>query len=152
MTDTQSGKGTIMRTASWILLLVLSVLILLGGLLSASLAYFGSPEQDLLTESVSVEDVSAGRLEIRTALRGRRATAAAFALGFGVLLLLVVVGPYRRGEKWAGWAVLASSLVVSLVVLGRLIFLDSGRGVAAGVILLGGVVLALLLDWKRFPS
>jgi hypothetical protein len=67
-----------------------------------------------------VRELSVGRPELETAVRARRATAAAYAAGFATLFLLISVGPYRRGEVWAWWALLLGMLVVSVLILLRI--------------------------------
>ncbi len=78
-----------MKTASWILLALVGALTLLGSLGSIGPA--------------SLAELSAGRPDVATAVRARRATAAAYGAGFATLLLLIARGPYRRGDVWAWW-------------------------------------------------
>ncbi len=133
-----------MKTISWILLTILAVLIVLGGLSSLSIAYFGAASSDIITGSTSLQDLQISP-QVAKALRGRRATAAAFALGFGVLLLFVILGSYRRGAGWAWWAVLVSILGVCVVVLLRVIVLGTFQGAGtAGLILLLAIPALLL--------
>ena len=104
-----------LRTASWVILALMGAFVLLISFVSAGLAYKG----DYPIGGVAVADVAAGREGLQTALRGIRGTSAAYAAGFAVLYLAVVLGPYRRGEVWSWWAILASALVIGLVVLAR---------------------------------
>lgn len=141
-----------LRTASWVLLALMGVAVLLISLVSARLAY-GGVEYPIGVLPLS--DVAAGREGVATALRAIRGTSAAYAAGFAVLYLAVVFGPYRRGEVWAWWAILASALAVGLLVLARvpLLGIAMGQGgtgpalVQTGVILLG-----LLLDLGRLRA
>lgn len=135
-----------LRTASWVLLAIAGALNLFGALASASLAY-GGGEYEI--GPVSLDDVAAGRRPVATALRGLRGTAAAFAGGYAVLFLFVVLVPYRRGEVWAWWAILAAMLAVALLVLARIPFLGTRLGAAPGVVMLASVGLGLLLDAGR---
>jgi hypothetical protein len=137
-----------MRTASWVLLVVVAGLLLLGSLASTYTAYAGV-EDNLLPGGPTVQDLEATHPGLATALRGRRATAAAFALAFAVLLLFVALVPYRRGDVWSWWAVLAASLTLGLVIMARVPILDTRLGAATGLVQLGVVVLALLLDVRR---
>ena len=137
-----------MRTASWVLLAVVAVLMLLGGIASTYTAY-ADVEDNLLPGGPTVQDLAATNPSLATALRGRRATAAAFALAYGVLLLFTVVVPYRRGEVWAWWGILAASLALALVIMARVPLLDTRLGAGTGLVQLGVVVLALLLDVRR---
>jgi len=69
------------------------------------------------------------------AVRARRATAAAYGAGFGILFLLVSVGPYRRGDVWAWWALLVGMSVVSVLILLRVPLLrvpSAGSSLVAG--------------------
>ena len=59
-------------------------------------------------------------------MRARRATAAAYGAGFAL-------GPYSRGDVWAWWALLAGTLVVSVLILLRVPFLGINLGVPAAV-------------------
>ncbi len=140
-----------LRTASWVLLTIVGALVLLGSVLSASLAYRG----DYPIGGVPVAEVAAGREGILTALRGIRGTSAAYAAGFAVLFLATVLGPYRRGEKGAWWAILAAMLAVVLITLARtpILGIPLGPGGTGAALVLGGVILlGLLLDVGRLRS
>ena len=82
---------------------------------------------------------------METAVRSRRATASAYSAGFATLLLLIIFGPYRRGDVWAWWALLIGVLVVSVVILLRIPLLDTGVGGLAGGGAAVGVAVQLLL-------
>ena len=134
-----------MKTVSWILLTIVTVLIILGSLGSISIAYFGSPSSDIITNSTSLEDLGVSP-EASTALRGRRGTAAAFGLSLGVLLLFVVLGPYRKGAAWAWWAVLTAVIVLCGAMLLRIAALGTVQGAATAGLILLIVIPALLLN------
>lgn len=140
-----------MRTASWILLSLITVLIILGGLGSMFIAYFGDASADIILPSTSLESLQVDD-EVATALRGRRATAAAFGLGFSTLLLFVILGPYRKGALWAWWAILCSTAVVSCIMLLRVPVLSTSQGASTGGLILVAVIVGLLLDIKRLTS
>src|SRR6186713_2393801 len=110
-----------MKTASWIILLVVGALTLLGSLFSLGLAYSSARDQ---IGPISLTELSAGRPEVATAVRARRATAASYGAGFATLFLAITLGPYRRGDVWAWKTLLAGMLVVSLLILLRVPFLD----------------------------
>lgn len=118
-----------MKTASWVLLALGGVVTLAYSLLSVERAY-GTYKDQL--GGVSVSKLSAERPEVETAVRSRRATASAYSAGFATLFLLIIFGPYRRGEVWAWWALLVGILVVSVVILLRIPLLDTGVGGSAG--------------------
>ena len=92
-------KGTnLLFLASWVILLVVSVAIVLLSAQSLRVAYTGMP--DSLTSEYSLTRIGElGGEEAVKAFRGRRATAATWALAFGLLSLVVVWVPYRGGER-----------------------------------------------------
>jgi hypothetical protein len=59
---------------------------------------------------------------------------------WGVLLV-----PYRRGERWAWWAILLSLVVSQLLSLARIPLLDTQQGASASAILIGIALVGLLL-------
>jgi len=118
-----------MKTASWVLLAFAGVATLVLCLVSAVRAYGTYRDQ---IGGVSVSRLSAGRPEVETAVRARRATAAAYGAGFATLFLLISVGPYRRGDVWAWWALLVGMLVVAVVILLRVPLLDTGLSGSVG--------------------
>ncbi len=119
-----------MKKASWIILTVVGALTMLGSLVSLAVAYTSIPDQ---IGPATLDELSAGRPEIAIAVRARRATAAAYGAGFATLFLGITLGPYRRGEVWAWWALLAGTLVVSGLILLRVPLLGIQLGAAAAV-------------------
>ena len=109
-----------MKTASWVLLSLAGALTLSGSLASLGIAYGSDRDQ---IGPASLTELSAGRPEVATAVRARRATAAAYGAGFATLFLVITLGPYRRGDVWAWWALLAGMLVVSVLIVLRVPFL-----------------------------
>jgi hypothetical protein len=138
-----------MKTASWILLAVAGALTIIGGLVSLSVA-FRSPEDQI--GPVSLAELTAGRPDVEVALRARRATAAAYATGFGTLFLAITLGPYRRGDAWAWWTIFLGTLVVAALTLLRVPFLGTRLGVATALIQLVVVGLGLALGAGRLRS
>ena len=138
-----------MKTLSWVLLAVVGTLTLVLSLVSAAVAYRSDQDQ---IGPIKQAELAAGRQDVDTALRARRATAAAYAAGFAALFLAVVVGPYRRGDVWAFWALLVATLVYGSVSLLRIPLLGTNLGAGPAGIQLGIVVVALLLDAKRLRS
>jgi hypothetical protein len=144
-----------MKTVSWIILLLVGALTLLSSLESANIAYRTDRER---VAGVTLTELSAGKPAVETALRARRGTAASFAAGFATLFLAIVLWPYRRGDRWAWWAILAGTLVVAVLVLLRLPALgiglrSPGGGTATEVLLLLGVVaIGLALGAGRLRS
>ena len=131
-----------MKKASWVILVVVGALMLLASLVSLGRAY-ASAQDEIGTASLS--ELSTGRPEVATAVRARRATAAAYAAGFATLFLAIILGPYRRGDVWAWWALAAGTLVVSVLILLRIPLLgtQSGAGPALVMLIAAGVGLAL---------
>ena len=144
-----------MKTVSWIILLVVGALTVLGSLESANIAY--RPHQDRIA-GVTLTELAAGKADVETGLKARRGTAASFAAGFATLFLFIVLGPYRRGDRWAWWAILAGTLVVAVLVLVRMPALgigprSPGGGTSVEVLLLMGVVaIGLVLGAGRLRS
>lgn len=131
-----------MKTASWMLLALAGALTLLVSLNSARRAYWTDSDE---IGPASLKELAAGRPEVAMAVRARRATSAAYAAGFATLFLLVSVGPYRRGEVWAWWALLVGMLVVSVLILLRVPLLrvpSAGSSATVGA----GTALASLIQ------
>jgi hypothetical protein len=135
-----------MTKASWILLTILGAVIVLAGLLSSRNAY-GNVGYRI--GPVSVRELAGGRPEVESALRGTRGTAAAYAVAYGVLFLSIVLGPYRRGETWAWWALLAGALALLVIAALRIPTLGTSLGLAAPLTMGGVVLVGLLLDVGR---
>src|SRR5215207_9169369 len=90
--------------ASWIILLVVTGAITLLSLQSLRVAYTG-PQDNITNTGYTLNQVrESGGEEAVKAIKGRRATAATWALGYALLGIAVVWVPYRRGERWAWWA------------------------------------------------
>lgn len=105
-----------MKTASWIILVLIGAATLLLSLNSLRIAY--SSAQDRIGPATLTE-LSQGRPELATAIRARRATAASYAAGFCTLFLAIVLVPYRRGDVWAWWALAAGMVVLAGLLLLR---------------------------------
>ena len=137
-------KGSnLLFVTSWVILLVVSSAIVILSLQSLRIAYTGMP--DRLTSEYSLAQIGEqGGDEAVKAFRGRRATAATFALGYGLLALIVTWIPYRRGEKWAWWALFASFGISQLLSLARAIMLVTTAGVGTPAVLLAFVLLGLM--------
>jgi len=140
--------GSKLRTASWVLLALVGALVLLGSLASANLAYRGMYP----VGGISITDVAAGREAVLLGLRGARGTAAAWAAGWAVLFLVVVLGPYRRGDVATWWGIFASVLVLGGVAGARVVFTGAQAGTGEPLVLLVAVLVGLLIDVKRLTA
>jgi len=141
-----------MKTASWIVLALAGALTLLGAVGSIVVAY-GSVEDDQIGP-VTLSDLTAGRPDVAVALKARRATAASYAAGFATLFLAATLGPYRRGDVWAWWALLLATVVMSALSLLRVPFIGTRAGAGAALLTLVviGVGLALGAGRLRGPA
>ena len=140
-----------MKTASWILLALVTLLLMLGSFASMTIAYFAQPSADVLYASVTMQDLNLDP-EVATVLRGRRGTAAALGLAFGTLLLFIIWGPYRKGDRWGWDAILSGIGVFAVATALRGVALGTWLGASTALIVLGIVVIALLLDVKRLSA
>jgi len=142
-------KGSnLLFVASWIILLVVSAAIILLSVQSLWVAYTRSPDQ--LTSDYTLTQIGEqGGEQAVKAFRGRRATAATWALAYGLLALAVTWVPYRRGENWAWWALLVSLGVSQFLSLARAVALATIAGTGAPAILLAFVLLGLLAGAPR---
>lgn len=133
--------------ASWVLLLLLTVAISGISAFSASLALSRRP--DTIVAGLSIDELATGRPEAADALRGRRLTASGWALAMGLLAVLVIAGPYRRGERWAWYALLLSFGVSQGLSLLRVPVLGSSLGAGASAVILTVVGIGLLAGVPR---
>src|SRR5262249_989669 len=133
--DVTTKEDTV-KTASWIILALAAVLTLLGSLASLANAYFKGPEG---IAGVAIQDLAGGREEVGPAVRARRATAASYGAGFAVLVLAITLGPYRRGDRWAWYALLAGTLTETLLAMARVPFLGTRSGAGTALVTLGVV-------------
>lgn len=141
-------SSNLLFIASWVILLVVAGAIVLLSLQSVRIAYTGSADQ--LTSEYSLTQIGEhGGENAVKAFRGRRATAATWALGYAVLAIAVIWVPYRRAEKWAWWAVLLSVGLSQFLSLARAIGLGTTTGTATPAILLAFVLLGLLAGAPR---
>jgi len=137
--------GSKLRTVSWVVLTIVGVLVALGSVGSAMLAYRG----DFPVGGVSIAEIASGREGVLLGLRGVRGTAAAWGAAWGTLFLFVVLGPYRRGDVATWWGILVSAIVLAAVAGARVAFIGARPGIETPLIILAIVVVALLLDVKR---
>jgi hypothetical protein len=138
----------ILFLASWVILLVVAAAITVLSAQSLRIAYTNKPDS-LATGYTLTQIEDQGGDEAVKAFRGRRATAATWALGYGLLAFAVILIPYRRGERWAWWALLLSLTLSQLLSLLRAIALATTAGLGAPGIVLALALLALLAGVPR---
>ncbi len=137
--------------ASWVILLVLVVAIAFISIGSLRVAY--TSNQDRIASGFTLEQArEVGGEEAVKAIQGRRATAATWALGFALLAAWVVLVPYRRGERWAWWALLVSLGLSQLLSIARVLMIGGTQGTGASGIVLAFLLLGLLAGAPRMFS
>jgi hypothetical protein len=140
--------GSRLRTVSWVVLAIVGVLVLMGSVASAVLAYRG----DFPVGGVAIGEIAGGREGVLLGLRGARGTAAAYGAAWAVLFLAIVFGPYRRGDVASWWGILVSAIVLAAVAGARVLFIGVRPGIEAPLIVLAIVLVALLIDVKRLTA
>ena len=145
-------KGSnLLFLASWVILLVVSAAILLSSAQSLWIAYAGGTDV-LTTEYTLTQIAEQGGEQAAKAFRGRRVTAATWAMAYALAAIAITWIPYRRGERWAWWALLASLGISQLLSLARAIALGTTAGITAPALLLAFVLLGLLAGAPRMFS
>ncbi len=134
-------------TTSWVVLLLLAAALTAFSLFSASLALRRAP--DALTGNYTVEQVESASHEAADAIRGRRLTASAWAFGCGLFLAFIVLGPYRRGERWAWWALLVAFGGTQVLSMLRVPLMGVRPGASTALILLVVLAVGLLAGAPR---
>lgn len=137
-----------LRTASVVMLTVVGALVLAASLGSAGLGYFG----DYPIAGVQIREIAGDREAVLTGLRGVRGTSAAWGVAWAVLMLAVVLGPYRKGDVASWWGILVSTLAAAVVVALRVVVLGTSLGTGGPLLLVLLVMIGLLLDVKRIAG
>ena len=114
-------------------------------------AYFGASDSlVVVTEgdqvrSIGLEQIReiAGDAGVK-AFRARRATAATWAFGCTLLAGLVTLVPYRRGERWAWWALLLTLGLSQILSLARALTIGTAQGNSASELILAFALLGLI--------
>lgn len=140
--------GSKLRTASWVMLALVGVLVLVFSLVSANVGY----RQDFPIGEVSIAEIADGNHAVLVGLRGARGTAAAWGAAWAALFLAVVLGPYRRGDLASWWGILISLIVLGAVAGARVLFTGGQAGTGTPLVLLVLGLVALLLDVKRLSG
>ena len=141
-------SSNLLFLSSWVILLVVAAAIVLLSLQSLSVAYLGGP--DTLSGTYSLTQIAEqGGEEAVNAFRGRRATAATWALGYALLAIAVIWFPYRRAEKWAWWAVFLSVAISQLLSMARAVMIGTTVGTGSASMVFAFVLLGLLAGAPR---
>jgi hypothetical protein len=141
-------KGSkIIFVASWALLLFLCLGTALASLGSVFVAYSGASDNIGGTTMEQLRET--GGEPLLKAVRARRATAATYSLAFAILSGWVVVVPYRRGERWAWWALLVGAGLPHFLSLARVISIGTTLGATASGATLAFLLLGLLAGFPR---
>ncbi|HZM89414.1 MAG TPA: hypothetical protein VFF31_23025 [Blastocatellia bacterium] len=144
-------SSNLLFISSWVILLVVAGAIVLLSANSIWIAYTGAP--DTLSGAYSLTQIAEqGGEEAVKAFRGRRATAATWALGYALLAITVIWIPYRRAEKWAWWAVFLSVAISQLLSMARAVMLGTTVGTGAASMVFAFVLLGLLAGAPRVFS
>jgi len=134
--------------ASVVVLSLVAVAIIYGSLQSVAVGFADRPDR---IGSITFDQLRGmGAEDAVQAIRGRRVTAATWALGYGVLFAWVVLRPYRRKEHWAWWALLASLLISQIISIARVLFIGGAVGTGTSAMLLAFGLLGLLAGAPRF--
>jgi hypothetical protein len=139
-------------------LLLVSISIAAVAMNSLGTAYFA--ENDTLVPGFTLQhlreagdrivvDEKPGGEAVVDAFKGRRATAATWALAYAILSLAVIIWPYRRGERWTWWALVFSVVLAQILSLGRAVTLGTAMGLTTPGLLLAFSLLGLLLGAPR---
>ena len=134
-------------TVGWILLLILGVLIILGGLESLYLAYWGFGDAPA---GVRLSDLAKLNPELPAALRGRRATAASLAITCGLLLCWTALTAFRRRERWAWYALLCCFGCGAVLSLLRILAIGTKAGASGPGFALVILLIALSITYREF--
>ena len=133
---------------SIVVLAVIAAFIILVSVQSVVVAFTNQADH---VGSIGFEQLrNLGAEDAVKAIRGRRVTAATWALGYAVLFGWVVLGPYRRKERWAWWVLLVSLIIPQVISVARLLFIGTTVGTLPSALLLAFGLLGLLAGAPRF--
>lgn len=141
-------SSNLLFMSSWVILLVVSAAIVLLSAQSLWIAYSGTPDT-LAQEYTLVEIAEQSGEQAAKAVRGRRVTAASWALGFALLAIAVIWIPYRHAEKWAWWAIFLSVGISQLLSMARAITIGTTVGSGTAAVMFAFVLLGLMAGAPR---
>lgn len=138
----------ILFLASWVILLVVSVLIALASAGSLIQGY-SKTDENLTPNYSTVQMKEQGGEEAFKAFKARRVTAATWALAYALLAIAVTLVPYRRGEQWAWWALLAAIGISQILSMARAVTVMTTSGAGTAGVLLAFMLLGLMAGAPR---
>ena len=138
----------ILFLASWVMLLVISVLIALASAASLMQGY-SKTDEHLTSDYSTVQMKEQGGEEAFKAFKARRVTAATWALGYALLAIMVTLVPYRRGEQWAWWALLVAIGISQILSMARAVTVMTTAGAGTAGVLLAFMLLGLMAGAPR---
>ena len=138
----------ILFLASWVILLVVSVGIALVSMQSVFVAY-GKSDENLTQEYSTAQIREEGGEDAFKAFKGRRVTAATWALGYALLAIAVTLVPYRRGEQWAWWALLVAMGLSQILSIARAVAIPTTSGAGTSGLLLAFTLMGLMAGAPR---
>lgn len=138
----------ILFLASWVILLVVSAGITLFSVQSVFVAY-SKAEENLTQEYSTAQIKEQGGEDAFKAFKGRRVTAATWALGYALLAMAVTLVPYRRGEQWAWWALLVAMGLSQILSIARAVTIPTTSGAGTSGVLLAFTLLGLMAGAPR---
>jgi len=140
-------KASVTLRIAWILLLLMAVLMTLGGAASLGVAYWGQGD---VISGVSLEEMAQLNPGLPNAIRGRRATAATFAITCGLLIGWIALTAFRRGEKWAWFGLLSAVGAGAVLSALRISLLGTTLGAGTPIAILVVLLVALAVSWRDF--
>ncbi|MEK6300702.1 MAG: hypothetical protein AABO41_08280 [Acidobacteriota bacterium] len=133
----------ILFLASWVILLVVSVLIALASAGSLFQGY-SKADENITPDYSTVQMKEQGGEEAFRAFKARRVTAATWALAYALLAIAVTLVPYRRGEQWAWWALLVAIGVSQVLSMARAVTVMTTAGAGTAGVLLAFMLIGLM--------
>ena len=133
---------------SRVILLVVSVLIALASAGSLIQGY-SKTDENLTRDYSTIQMKEQGGEEAFKAFKARRVTAATWALAYALLAIAVTLVPYRRGEQWAWWALLAAIGISQILSMARAVTVMTTSGAGTAGVLLAFMLLGLMAGAPR---
>ena len=142
-----NGKTSATLRIGWVLLLLMALLLVVGGVGSLWVAYRGTGDA---MAGTALYEAAKDNPDLLNSLRGKRATAASYALTCGLLLGWVTLTAFRKRERWAWFAVLTSIGLGAAGSILRYFVLDLSAGTSTAVATLAVMAVALAVSYRDF--